>query len=157
MFNKAVKDVLGQDASVSVKNSLNKGLYIEINKSLSEKTISELKHKMKKLSEEDCPIVKHHFSKEKAIELAKQLNQNEIIDLLNTLETIDDVQIYSLQGEMVFLYSQTVPSTGYLKYFDLSLYKNGLVLTFPHPADPLEMPAEQKQPKLYDAFKEAGK
>lgn len=155
LFNKAVTDVMGEDVSTSVQNSLNKGLFIVLNSPFDDEEIESIKSRMKELVKAKLPIIKNHMTKKKAIELARKLGHQETIDLLDTIEVVDDVQIYTLDNQTNFIYSQTVPSTEYLQYFDLWQYKKGLILSFPHPENPLELPPHTEQPVLYTAFKEA--
>ena len=49
-----------------------------------------------------------------------------------------------------------VPSTGYLRDFALELFPAGFRLSFPHQANPFELPHVVPYPKLFEVFAEAG-
>lgn len=157
IFIKAVHDVLGKKVLVTVNNSLNKGLYITSTHKFSEDDIAAVKQRMYELVEQDLPIVKEHMTKEGARKLARKQKLDEAIKLLNSITNIDDVEIYSLEDEVQIFYNLLVPSTSYIKYFEITPYRNGLILRYPHPANPDEVAEYTEQELLYNAFSEATK
>ena len=50
-----------------------------------------------------------------------------------------------------------VPSTGYIRYFELRKYRRGVILRFPYPSDPNRIPEYVDEKKLCAAFGEAKK
>ena len=118
LFIKAVHDVLDKSVLVSVNNSLSKGLFITLNRNINQKTIKLIEDKMLELVKKDIPIKKEHMTKEKAIELAKKHRQQETCRLLESIPSLNNVEIYSLEDEVEIFYNFSVPSTGYLQYFD---------------------------------------
>ena len=157
IFIKAVHDVFGKNVLITVNNSLNKGLFITSSHKFDNNDIDIVTKRMNELIEADIPIVKEHMTKEGARKLAKKQKQEEAIKLLNSITNIDDVEIYSLEDEVQIFYNLMVPSTGYVKYFELTLYKNGLILRYPHPSDPEKVAPYEQQELLYNAFSEATK
>ena len=157
IFIKAVHDVFGKNVLITVNNSLNKGLFITSSHKFDNNDIDLVTKRMNELIEADIPIVKEHMTKEGARKLAKKQKQEEAIKLLNSITNIDDVEIYSLEDEVQIFYNLMVPSTGYVQYFELTLYKNGLILRYPHPSDPEKVAPYEQQELLYNAFSEATK
>ncbi len=157
LFIKAVHDVLDKSVLVSVNNSLSKGLFITLNRNINQKTIKLIEDKMFELVKKDIPIKKEHMTKEKAIELAKKHRQKETCRLLESIPSLNNVEIYSLEDEVEIFYNFLVPSTGYLQYFELRNYKNGLLLRFPHQSNPLIIPEFEEQNVLYKAFSEVNR
>ncbi len=157
IFIKAVHDLLGKKVLVTVKNSLNKGLYITLTKKIEDDDVAELIRRMHEIIDLDLPITKEHFSKDAAILLAKKLKLEEAGKLLDSVTNISDVEIYSLEDEIQIFYNYLVPSTSYVQLFDVRRYKNGLILCYPHPGDPNVLPEDEKQELLYNAFSEATK
>lgn len=157
LFIKAVHDVLDKSVLVSVNNSLSKGLFITLNRNINQKTIKLIEDKMLELVKKDIPIKKEHMTKEKAIELAKKHRQQETCRLLESIPSLNNVEIYSLEDEVEIFYNFLVPSTGYLQYFELKNYKNGLLLRFPHQSNPLIIPEFEEQNVLYKAFSEVNR
>ena len=157
IFIKAVHDVFGKGVRVTVNNSLNKGLFITSTYKFTDEDIESIKARMRELVEADIPIVKEHLTKEGASKLARKQKLDEAIKLLNSITNIDDVEIYSLDDEIQIFYNMMVPSTGYIQHFEITSYKNGLILRYPHPSDPDNVAPYEQQELLYNAFSEATK
>ena len=157
IFIKAIHDVMGKDVQVSIRNSLNKGIYINSTKRIDEETLPKIEKRMREIVEADEPIVKEYFSRKQAMKLAKELNQKETYAILKSRPSLQDVSIYTLMDETQIFYSLMVPSTSYLKYFDLHLFESGVILRFPHQNNPLALSDYREQHLLYDAFKQTTK
>ncbi|MEG0157104.1 MAG: nucleoside kinase, partial [Anaerovoracaceae bacterium] len=64
------------------------------------------------------------------------------------------LRFHCLGGEKFFFYGISVPSTGYLKTFELRKYRDGVLLRFPQAANPLELAPYVDDKKMYAAFAE---
>ncbi len=157
LYLKAVHDILGKDVLVSINNSLNKGLFTVIKTKIDQQTVTVIEQHMHELVQQNIHIQKMHMKKSEAIKLAASYKQAETCALLRSIEYNDDVEIYSLDDEVEIFYNFLVPSTGYLDKFELRLYRNGVLLRYPHPTNPDVIPYFEDQKKLYDAFSEATK
>jgi len=133
IYYKAVKDVLG-DVDVIIGNSLNKGLftYIEGWPEIPEDSLSAIEARMRELIESDLPIGRIIYPGE-------------------------GPRTYVLGQTIAFFYGQMAPSTGYTPIFELMKYKEGVILRFPHAADPERIPPYVDEPQMYRAFNEARK
>ena len=154
---KAVHDVCGKDVGVTISNSLNKGLYCYTSPLISTEEINKVEKRMKELVKQDLPIVKKYMDKEEALNLAKSLHLKATVKLLESIKNISSIHIFSLDDEIEIFYDLMVPSTSYLKYFELRPYKKGMLLRYPHPEDPFVIPDYKDQTLLYNAFSEANK
>ena len=157
IFIKAVHDLFGKKTWITVNNSLNKGLFITSNHKFSEEDVEAVKRRMDEIVAADMPIVKEHMTKEGASILARKQKLAEVNKLLDSITNIDDIEIYSLDDEIQIFYNLLVPSTGYIKLYDINMYKNGLILRYPHPGNPDEIGEYEEQELLYSAFSEATK
>ena len=155
VFIKAVHDVFDKKTLITVNNSLNKGLFITSNHKFSEEDMKLVKERMDQIVAADLPIVKEHLTKEGARILARKQKLTEVGKLIDSITNIDDIEIYSLEDEIQIFYNLLVPSTGYVKLYDINIYKNGLILRCPHPGNPNEISAYEEQELLYNAFSEA--
>lgn len=154
LFNKALHDICDKDIKISVRNSINKGLYLTTNKEIDDKLLLSIEKQMKKLVLEDIPIIKKWLKPNEVKEIAKKINQKETYNIINSMPSLEDLSVYTLDDEIGIFYSLMVPSTSYLKYFELRKYKRGLLLRFPHQKDPsLILPFESEE-ILYNAFKQ---
>ncbi|MBR3227708.1 MAG: hypothetical protein IKF68_04095 [Erysipelotrichaceae bacterium] len=154
LFIKVLHDVMGKDTHISVRNSINKGLYINVTKEMDEETIRTVEDGMRELVEKDEPIIKEWDSQSNAKRVAKELGQKETFRIINTMPVAQDLSIYSLDDEKQIFYSLMVPSTSYLQYFELRKYKRGLLIRFPHQKDPVNLLPYRDEEILYDAFRQ---
>ncbi|MEG1067876.1 MAG: nucleoside kinase [Anaerovoracaceae bacterium] len=158
IYLKAAKDVLG-NVQIDIQNSLNKGLYTEIKSiyPLTDKQIKNIEKEMKVIIGKNIPFVKEIVSKEEALDILINDGMREKTRLLNESLKIQRVKFYSLEGCRNFFYGYMVPSTGYIKHFELKRYRRGVLLRFPHPSNPNVMPPFIDEIKMYQAFGEQTK
>lgn len=155
LYLKAIHDVLGK-ASVHIENSLSKGLYTEIRtlKPLMEKDLKEIENRMHKLVDRDIPLVKEIMNREDSLKVLLNDDHKEKARMLQKSD-IAQLPFYSLEGFRNFFYGLMVPSTRYLKYFELRAYRRGVLLRFPHPSEPDKLPPFEEETMLYHVFGEA--
>ena len=155
IYLKAIEDVLG-NVEVDIENSLNKGLYTEIKRQtpVTAREVKEIQQRMKQLVEEDIPFVREKISREEAEKIFIETGCPEKIELLCENQHMRKIPFYSLQGYRDFFYGLMVPSTGYIRYFELMKYKRGVLLRFPHPSNPNVIPAYVDEKMLYRTFGE---
>lgn len=151
LYKKAVYDVLG-NVQVEISNSLNKGLYTVIKSNITNNIVQNIENRMKEMVQSNIPITKRLLSKEEFLNITKN---NETKRVISSLDTIDDVEVYTLDNHHELFYSHLVPNTSYLKLFELKRYRNGVLLRYPHISNPCTIPTYENQKLLYDAFSEA--
>ena len=155
LYLKAIEDVMGH-VEVDIENSLNKGLYTEIKgpQAVSAKDIKNIQTRMWELVDADLPLVEESLSREEAIQQFEKTGCPEKEALLCADKRKKNFTFYSLDGYKDFFYGIMVPSTGYLKHFQLVKYKRGVLLRFPHPSKPDEIPEYVDEKMLYQTFGE---
>ena len=155
LYIKAVNDCLGP-VRVEVQNSLNKGFYTEIKtkETVTELQVQQIADRMRELTEADLPFVKETVSRARAIEILQEEGLEEKRRLLEGADAVETVDFYTLDGCRNSFFSAMVPSTGYLKHFELKKYRRGVLLRFPHPSAPDQIPDYEDEVKLYQAFSE---
>lgn len=150
----AAKEIL-KECKVTVEHSLSKGLYCEIHASqpLSEETVKEIENKMMEFVKEDIPFIKKRYPKAEAAKIFEERSQYDKIGLLKYRKK-EYINLYSCKGYYDYFYGYLVPSTKYLKKFELKYYPPGLILRFPDRKNPEEIPEFFPQPKLFNVFRE---
>ena len=148
LYKKAVYDILG-NAQVEISNSLNKGLYTTIKCNFTNETVQSIENRMKELVQSNYLITKVHLSKEEFLNNIQCKANKRVI---SSLDTIDEVEVYSLDNYHELFYGLLVPNTSYLKSFELIRYRNGILLRYPHISNPNVIPTYEDQKLLYDAF-----
>lgn len=152
----AVRRVMGGKANVEILNSLNKGLYTELmgGKNLLPKQVEKIYYEMRQMVKSNLPFVKRTLSRKDAIELTRREGRWAKARLLEQDLEREQVDFYELDGYMDFFHDFMVPSTSYLKLFELKKYRKGILLRFPHPSMPEKIMNYVDERKLYYAFAE---
>ena len=129
LYLKAVEDVLGK-SDVDIENAINKGLYTEIktSKQITSKDVKSIERRMRELVDSDLPFVKENLTKKEAIGRFMDMGCPEKTVLLNENPEMRKIPFYSLGGYKDFFYGQMVPSTRYIKHFELRKYRRGVLL-----------------------------
>lgn len=154
VFIIAAKEVL-KECRVTVEHSLSKGFYCEVHyeEPLTEDIVRKIEAKMRELVELDLPFEKRELPTEEARKLFTETKQHDKVELLKYRKK-KFVNVYSCYGYHDYFYGYMVPSTGYLRQFELKYFPPGLILRYPEKSDPSMVPAFQEQRKLFNIFRE---
>ena len=155
IYLRAIEEVL-PGAKVVIDNALNKGLYTEIkmDRKVTQADINKIDKAMRRLIELDLPFNKETLTRETALEYFKDQGIESRLRMLESNPNVQKVHIFSLDGYKDFFYGRMALSTGYIKHFELKKYKQGVLLRFPHPGLPDEIPDYVDEVKLYEAFEQ---
>ncbi len=155
IFIMACKEVFN-NSKVVIEHSLSGGLYcdVHLDRDLKEEDVEKIRTKMKEIIKNDYKIEKIITNKEDAISMFESYSMEEKARLLEYKE-YDDVKIYKCNGNIDHFYGYMLPSTGYIKIFDLKLYKNGVILLGTSSKDKTKAAEFVPQPKLANIYREA--
>ena len=155
---KAVYDTGGHDKveSVTIRYSLSKGLYCTIKGDvvLDGEFLARVRERMQQLVETDLPIAKRNADVNDAFLRFEQYGMHDKVQMLKYRQS-SKVNVYSINEFEDYFYGYMVPSTGYLKYFDLFLYDEGFVLQLPVASAPKEVPPFEPQHRLFEVLKDS--
>lgn len=133
------------------------GFYCEVagRAALTSADLDSLKAEMKKQVLQD-----HHFERkevpiQQAVEYFKQRGDTDKIRLFAHRRK-DYLTMYILNGRMDYMHGYMVPSTGYLRWFDLRPVEGGFILQFPRRHAPTQLEPMGHYPKLISAFRQYG-
>ena len=154
LFLKASNDLLGHNAGMKVRSSINDGLYITFDISVDEEFTAKIYQRMKRLVEENIPIISREFTREEGKKLLEEEGLDDKSRLLNKLANDETIKIYTLDGYSEFFYNFLVPSTAYLSNFELMRYRDGILLRYPHPSNPDSIPRFEDDYIVYNAYVE---
>ena len=158
LFIIAAKEVFS-GGRVSVEHSLSKGFYCEVHKEfgndtpLTEADVKKIEEKMHQLVRMELDFKKTKMDNKTAEELFRETGQYDKIELLKYREK-KYVNVYSCYGYHDYFYGYMVPSTAYLKTFELRFYAPGLILRFPEKTNPQVIPEFVEQKNLFNIFRE---
>lgn len=145
------------EAEVAAMFRANNGLYCEISvpgKKLTEAMAQAIEAKMRRIVEEDRPIVKEVLEREAAVKLFKETKQVEKANLIASLK-LPKVSIYRCGDYYDYLYGAMIGSTGHLSKFALDIFESGVLLRTPDLKSKGEVPPSVPQPKLSEVLTEA--
>jgi uridine kinase len=133
------------------------GFYCQItgHGELTQKELDSLKVRMKKLVDEDRSFERKQIPIHEAIEYFEKLGYEDKVRLFSHRQK-DYLTLYSLGERMDYLHGYMVPSTGYLRWFDLTLVGGGFTLQFPRRHAPTQLEPMGDYPKLLSAFRQYG-
>ena len=156
LLYKAALDIF-PDCKVVMRRPISKGFFCSIDKCdgnpLSARDIDLIKARMRELVEEDIQFHRHEVQIAEAIDVFRKLGH---YDKVKLLETCGEVYIsyYTLGGTADYYYDVLVPSSGYLKIWDLTPYRNGALLRVPDRHHPEQLAPFHEQPKTFGVFSE---
>ncbi|MBO5153866.1 MAG: nucleoside kinase [Eubacterium sp.] len=150
LMQKALDDLYGEKGvGVRVLQTTGNGQYCELtgtDMEVTDELLRELSAEMRRLIDADLPISKENHSTAEAVKLFHELGMTDKEKLFGYRRS-SRVNIYELDGYRDYFYGYMLPSTGYVKNFNLIRYSNGFVLLYPdaktgivseyHPSDKL--------------------
>jgi uridine kinase len=122
---------------------------------LSGDELTALKAHMQELIDADLPIEKKEVPLKEAIDYFHSIGYEDKVQLLNYRRK-DYLTLYRLGERMDYHHGYMVPSTGYLKYFDLYGANGGFTLRFPRRHSPTQLEPITPYPQLLAAFRQYG-
>jgi len=156
LFAAAVR-TLYPHAEINVEHTIDTGLYFTLSDRsfpiLKMEHVARIKEKMEELAEADLPFTLYRDLPRK--EMLSKLRKDEDEDKLELFEQLECQSLVTLD-EKVYDYGlfKTVPSTSYLKVFDLLYYPPGLIIRMPLITDHAALAPFQEQKKLFRIHQE---
>ena len=151
---KAVKD-LYPTGSISLEHPVSKGYYchLHLDRSIGLDDVSRIKQRMKELIAADLPFERIECHTEKAVGLFRSQGMEDKVKLLQTSGQLYTFY-YRLEDCIDYYYGSLVPSTGYIRQFDIVKYYDGLLLRIPDRQHPEKLEEVVKQEKMLEVFQE---
>lgn len=153
---RAAENVL-PGCQVRIEHSLSKGIYGEIDTQkrhpITEKDIRLITERMKEIINADEPIIKETMPLEQAIDFFGKTKRFDKVRLLKFREK-PELHVYHCGDYTDYLYGYMVPSTGFLKQFELKYYMPGFILRFPSVESPVIIPKFVEHRKLFRIYYE---
>ena len=153
---KAAQDVLGADKvqKMKVEFVIGQGYYLDVkmDEKLTDETVKQIGRRMREMVEADLPITKKSYPLEEAKEIFKMQNMKDKEKLFRYRRS-SFVNVYCLDGYYDYYYGYMLPSTGYLKCYDVMLYENGILLLIPGMENPDKLSYFEPKEKLFHTLK----
>lgn len=153
---KAARDVF-PESKIVLRRPISKGYFCAFEKGdgtdIVQEDVDRIVLRMKELVAADLPFRRHEVRVEEAIELFHSLGYHDKVKLLQTSGDVY-VNYYTLDDAADYYYDALLASTGYLKVWGLSIYKEGMLLRVPDRHKPEELAPFIEQPKTFEVFSE---
>lgn len=146
------------DWSLTIDHSVSSGAYychVPEQEPFEERYLEKLETRMRKMVEDDEPMVREKVDLDEAKRFFREHGQDDKLRLLNYRKG-DDLVLYTLRDQRDYHHGYMVPSTGYLKWFDLRLIGSGFVLRFPRRHAPDRLSPMPSYPQLLATFRQYG-
>ena len=154
----AAFEVLFPSACLTIDHSVAAGGYfcqVSDHAPLTFEEINQLKASMQNFAARDEPLIREKIPLQDAIEHFKQKGHDDKVRLL-THRKKDFLILYRLGRHCDYHHGYMLPSTGYVKWFDLELVDGGFTLRFPRRGTPTEISPLSDFPKMLSAFRRYG-
>ena len=155
---RAMQDVVEEGGleKVKVEFAIGSGYYCSVKGKvrLDQEFIDRLNGRMRELVEADLPYVKKSYPLNEAVEIFRSQNMKEKEKLFRYRRS-SYVNVYCLDGYYDYYYGYMLPSTGYVKYFQVFAYEDGLMLLLPDPKSPEKLPSMEPRKKLFQTLKQS--
>ena len=151
---KAVEELYPQ-GSISLEHPISKGYFckLHIDRTIGLDDVQRIKQKMQEIIAADIPYTRTESHTEEVVRL---IEKRGMMDKARLLDTYGQLYSYYYQlGDTVdCYYSSLVPSTGYIRLFDIVKYYDGLLLRIPNRENPTKLEEVVKQEKMLEVFQE---
>jgi uridine kinase len=133
------------------------GYYCEVKEreSFSSAELKALETEMRRMVEANLPFTRREASVEETIVRFEKENYPDKVRLLKHRRK-PYVTLYQLENHVDYHHGYMVPSTGYLKWFELIGSNGGFTLRFPRRQSPTELTSLEDFPKLLTSFRQYG-
>ncbi len=146
------------DVKMTLDHSVSAGgYYCEVfgRPPLTEKELGILQKRMEELAKEDLPIDRKTVPLQEAIEYFQQKGYEDKVRLLKYRQK-EYLVLYQLGDHRDYHHGYMLPSTGFCKWFALSVAGDGFVLSFPRKNTPTQILPAPSYPMLLSAFRQYG-
>ena len=157
---KAVADMVGDEkkGKIKVEFSLGQGYYCSVRGDflITEELIEKVKNRMEELVNQNLSITKKAYPIDRAREIFAAQGMEDKEELF-WYRRSSYVNLYCLDGYYDYNYGYMVPSTGYLKHFEVLKYKEGILLVLPTREEPDKITQVAPREKLFATLMESKK
>lgn len=157
LLYKAAQDLF-PGSKLNMEHPISKGFYCRIHKSdgqsLDANDIAALRVRMRAIVADDIQFHRHEARIDDAIQLFSGLGLEDKVKLLETSGRVY-TDYYTLGDTADYYYGRLVPSTGYLRVWDIEAYRNGILMRIPDCECPDRLAEMQDQPKTFEVLSES--
>ena len=155
LMMQAIKDVTGMEMAVNTKVefTIGPGYYCAFRggMKMDAATIEKVKDRMGELADMDLLVTKKSYPAEEAVTLFRELGMKDKVSLFRYRRS-SNINVYCMGDYYDYYYGYMLPSTGYIRCFDLFPYEDGMILLLPEKEDPEKLPTFVPKKKLFQTL-----
>lgn len=149
---KAAYDVIGWEniEKIKVEFAIGQGYYCSAKGDfkLDRTLIERINVRMLQLVQENLPIGKKAYPIDEAMELFRQARMEDKVKLFRYRRS-SMVNVYNIGDYHDYYYGYMLPSTGYVRYYNLISYEDGFMLLLPYNNEPRTLNYFEPREKLF--------
>lgn len=138
---------------VRLENPISNGYYCRMDTELTDSEVDAVRRNMHAIIERDIPFRRVECHVEEAAKVFSSIGRNDKVRLLETCGTIYACY-YMLEDYVDYYYGGLLPSTGYIKLFEIEKYGDGVLMRIPDRTRPMSLEDKVTQDKLQERFTE---
>ena len=144
-------------SKMEIKHPISNGYFCEWHKPdgspMTEDDIRRIKARMQEIIDQNLPFHRREVRLEEAIEIFRGQGYDDKVRLLETSGQ-PYVDFYTLGDTVDYYYGRLLPSTSYIKVWDIIPYHGGILLRVPDRYNPEVLAPYVDQPKTFEVFSE---
>lgn len=155
LLTKAAHDVF-PESKLYVELPISNGCFCNLHtkkEPLTAEDVAKIKKRMKEIVAKNIPFHRYDVPTDEAIGIFKKAGYDDKVKLLQTSGQVY-TNYYTLDDTPDYYYGRLVPSTGYLKCWDIRFYNGGILLRLPDIHNPDKLAPFVDQPKTFEMFNE---
>ena len=157
---KALRDITDVDKldHVKVEFTIGQGYYCSVHGDIviDNKLIDKLNDRMNKLVKDAIPITKKTYPLEDGMKLFDGQGMRDKRNLFKYRRS-STINIYRMDDYCDYFYGYMLPSTSFVKYFQVIAYEAGLMLVLPNETEPEKISYMEPREKLFNVLEETTK
>lgn len=159
MLIKAVYDVIDKEQhveQVKVEFAIGQGFYCSLKTDfkINQEFVDRINKRMMEMVEQRIPIIKKSYPLDEAVKLFENQGMQDKVKLFRYRRS-STVNVYSLDGFCDYYYGYMLPDTGYMKYFNVIAYDEGLMLILPYTKQPDKIEFFEPRENLFRTLRES--
>ena len=151
---KAVKELFPH-SKLLFEHPVSKGYFcdLRLGRPITEDDVEAIKRRMHEIVRQDIPFHRIECHTTEAVRIFSEQGMEDKVKLLETDGSLY-TYYYTLGDTVDYYYGNLLPSTGFIRLFDVVRYYHGLLLRVPSKTNPDMLEEVVKQEKMLDVFKE---
>lgn len=152
LLMKATYDIIGLNniEKIKVEFAVGQGYYCSMkgNFKVDRTLVEKINVRMLQLIQNKTPISKKAYPTEEAIELFRKHQMEDKVKLFRYRRS-SLVNVYCMDGYYDYYYGYMLPNAGYVPYFNLITYEDGMMMLLPDKKNPVQLEYFEPREKLF--------